>query len=286
MERRRFVQVGLGALAGLAAPGRLLAGAAAPAGSTRVAFCSANLVARVSGYRFQLSQWMDQHRRTVAATDEAEWRRICEEVAEAGFEAIEVWEAHASPERLDKAKAAAWRRALDDNGLEPVAYAGGLRRETLEICRWLGIPHVDGGLGELTPALATELCAEHGIGFNLENHPEKSAQEILAKIGGGNEWLGVCVDTGWLGTQGAPGPATIEACGALVRHVHVKDVAAAGGHATVLLGTGVADVEGCLATLRRIGYSGVYSWEDEPEDRNPMESAERNRRFIEERLAG
>ena len=33
-----------------------------------------------------------------------------------------------------------------------------------------------------------------GVRFNFENHPQKSAQEILQKIDGGNEWIGVNID--------------------------------------------------------------------------------------------
>ncbi len=252
--------------------------------SGKVSFVTANLVARVTDYRYELRNWMEQHRKTIATTDEAAWRTICREVADAGFGAIEVWEAHAAPEALDEARAGAWRQSLQEAGLKPVAYAGRLGRETLEICRWLGIPHVDGSIGDLNPDEATTMCREAGIGFNIENHPEKSAEEILAKIGGGNEWLGVCIDTGWLGTQGVSGPEVIRACGPLVRHTHIKDVAKAGAHETCLLGDGVADVAGCIEALREIGYVGWYSWEDEPEARNPMESAERNRRWVEERI--
>jgi sugar phosphate isomerase/epimerase len=175
---------------------------------------------------------------------------------------------------------------MKDTGLKPVAYAGGLRPETLQICEWFEIPHVDGGLGGHSPAEATKLCRESGIRFNLENHPQKTTEEILEPIGGGNEWLGVCVDTGWLGTQGASGPGIIIELGDLVRHTHIKDVEAAGAHATCLLGEGAAEVEACMRAYRDIGYSGWYSWEDEPEDRNPMESAERNRLWIETRLKG
>jgi sugar phosphate isomerase/epimerase len=284
LTRRAFLAAtGVGA-ALLGAPRRLLA--AAPTPAKDAAFNTANLVARVSGYRFSLANWMDQHQKTIAATDEAAWRAICKEIAAAGFKAVEVWEAHAAPEALDEAKARVWKRILDENGLTPIAYAGGLRPETLRICQWLGIPHVDGGLRENTPEKATALCKEHGVRFNIENHPEKTAAEILAKIGGGNDWLGVCIDTGWLGTQGAPGPATIKACAPFVRHTHVKDVKAPGKHDTCLLGEGVADVAGCMAALREIQYAGWYSWEDEPEDRNPMDSAARNREWIEKRLAG
>jgi L-ribulose-5-phosphate 3-epimerase len=283
LTRRAFLAATGAGAAACAAPRGLLAGT--PTSAKRVAFNTANLVARVTGYRYQLSQWMEQHQKTVAATDEAAWRAICKEIAAAGFEAVEVWEAHAAPEAIDEAKARVWKRILDEHGLTPVAYAGGLRPETLRICQWLGIPHVDGGLRESTPEEATALCRKHGIRFNIENHPEKSAAEILAKIGGGNDWLGVCIDTGWLGTQGVSGPAVIKACAPFVRHTHVKDVKAAGKHETCLLGEGSADVAGCLAALHEVNYAGWYSWEDEPEDRNPFDSAVRNREWIERRIS-
>ncbi|HXK09752.1 MAG TPA: sugar phosphate isomerase/epimerase family protein [Vicinamibacteria bacterium] len=280
LTRRAFLAATGAGAAALSAPGPLLG-----ATPSRVSFNTANLVARVSGYRYELSHWMDQHAKTVAATDEAAWKAICGEIAAAGFQAVDVWEAHAAPESLDEAKARKWKRILDESGLTPVSYAGGLRPETLRICQWLAIPHIDGGLRDHSPEQATALCREHGVRFNVENHPEKSAAEILAKIGGGNEWLGVCIDMGWLGTQGVSGPAVIEACGSLVRHTHVKDVKAAGKHETCLLGEGSADVAGCLAALRELKYAGWYSWEDEPEDRNPFDSAARNRQWIETRVS-
>jgi L-ribulose-5-phosphate 3-epimerase len=228
---------------------------------------------------------MKMHYATIEKTDAAEWQAICEEIAAAGFRAVEVWEAHASPERLtNRTLAMEWKKIMEGAGLKPVAYAGGLRPETLQICQWLEIPHVDGGLRGQTPEEATELCSAFEVGFNLENHPQKTTEEILEPIGGGNEWLGACVDVGWLGTQGASGPQVISELGELVRHTHVKDVAAVGGHATCLLGEGVVDPEACIQALRGVGYTGWYSWEDEPEDRNPMESAVRNRLWIEERL--
>jgi sugar phosphate isomerase/epimerase len=289
-SRRGFVQTTLWGTAGLLVgpigcvhPSRT-AGNTAPRSKPTIAFNTANLVARVSGYRFELKNWGEQHQKTIAATDEATWRSICRDIAAAGFRSVEIWEAHAAPEALNPARAATWKRILDDHGLRPIAYAGGLRRETLQICQWLGIPHIDGGLRQLTPTQATDLCRQFGIGFNLENHPEKNAAEILKTIDGGNEWLGVCIDTGWLGTQGAPGPDTIRACGNRVRHTHIKDVKAVGTHETCPLGDGIANVDTCLQALRDIGYAGVYSWEDEPEDRNPFHSAVRNRRWLEQRL--
>ncbi len=279
IRRREFIsRVAMGTLAaGIIRP---IAGAQ----SAKIAFNTANLVARVTGYRYQLTNWMDQHKKTVAATDAAAWRSICDEIAAAGFGAIEVWEAHASPETLDQKKAAEWRTILEGTGLKAIAYAGGLSRETMQICRWLGIPHIDGGLGNLNPDQATALCGESGIGFNIENHPERSADEILKKIGGGNEWLGICIDTGWLSTQGVSAPDVIRACGSRVRHTHVKDVKVAGKHETCLLGEGIVRVAECLKALSSLGYTGWYSWEDEPEDRNPFDSAKRNLLWLRQNL--
>jgi sugar phosphate isomerase/epimerase len=286
LDRRDFIRSAAAGALGLmvVGPGCASSKSSKASETSRIAFNTANLVARVTAYRYELSRWGEQHQKTVAATDEKAWRDICQEIAAAGFRAVEIWEAHAAPETMTEARAKAWKKILDDTGLQPIGYAGGLRRETLQICAWLGIPHIDGGLRGLKPDEATRLCREFGLHFNYENHPEKSTQEILAVIGGGNEWLGVCVDTGWLGTQSVPAPAAIRTLGPLVRHTHIKDVKAAGKHETCLLGEGVVNVAGCLQALREIGYAGWYSWEDEPEDRNPFDSAVRNRRWIAERV--
>ena len=115
LTRRAFLGAAGAGAAVLGAPRSLRAGVATP--GKHVAFNTANLVARVTGYRYQLSQWMDQHKKTIAATDEAAWRAICQEIAAKGFKTVEVWEAHAAPESLDEAKARTWKRALDENGL-------------------------------------------------------------------------------------------------------------------------------------------------------------------------
>ncbi|MBI3831028.1 MAG: sugar phosphate isomerase/epimerase [Planctomycetes bacterium] len=250
----------------------------------KIAFNTANLVARCSGYRFELKHWGDQHKKTVATTDEKEWTAICREAAAAGYKALEVWQAHADPAGMNEGRVAAWKKIAADNGLALIGYAGGFTPETVKICQGLGIPAVNGGT-PLKPAEATELAQKSGVRLNVENHPEKTAEEILKRIDGGNEWLGVAIDTGWLGTQGANAPQIVETCGKLVRHVHFKDVKAAGGHATCLLGAGVVDLPGVAKTLAKLGYAGWYAWEDEPEDRNPMLSAVQNREYI-ERLIG
>lgn len=253
--------------------------------SSKIAFNTANLVARVSGWRFKLDYWMDQHRQTVEKTDEREWAAICKEIADAGYRAVEIWVAHVDPAKMTDARAKVFRRILDDNGLEPIGLAATLNDETARLCRQLGIPACNGGYWGSDQPTVKRLVAETGLRFNYENHPEKSVEEILAQIDGGKiPGVKLAVDTGWLGTQGVPVPAAIRQLGNLVGHVHVKDVRAAGGHLTCPLGQGIVDVAGAIAALKEIGYTGWLSWEDEPEDRNPMEIAGPMRQWLEEQV--
>lgn len=289
LSRRRFLACALTAAAAAGFPA--LRAAAAPvlpaaARQRRVAFNTANLVARFSNYRFELKQWNEQVKKTVASTDEKAWADICREIAAAGYRAVEIWVAHVDPGVMTDARAKAFRRMLDDHGLEPIGLGGALTDDTARVCRQLGIPGVNGNIGRAGLAEVRRVVRETGLHFYYENHPEKSVDEIKAKIDGGSPGIALTVDTGWLGTQGLAAPETIRALGPdLVKHVHLKDVKRAGAHETCPLGEGVVDIPGAIRALQEIGYTGWYSWEDEPEDRNPLEIARPMREYLEQLLA-
>jgi sugar phosphate isomerase/epimerase len=249
----------------------------------KIAFYTANLVGRVSGYRFELKQWGQQHDRTAQETDAASWAHICRDIAAAGYRAAEVWIAHVDPRYVNEAQARERKMIAADAGIDIIALAAPCTADTARVAGWMEVQMLNGGLWGTDLAATQAILQAGGLRWNFENHPEKSAAEILEKIGGGSDRIGVCIDTGWLGTQGVDAPALIRELGALVRHVHVKDVLA-GTHETCLLGQGAVNVEGCLAALKAIGYTGWYSWEDEPEGRNPMDSAVENRQWLEERV--
>ncbi len=248
----------------------------------KIAFNTANLVARVTNHRFALSQWGEQHKKTAESMNEAEWADICREIADAGYRAIEVWVAHV--ENLDERTASRYVKIMKDHGLTPIGLAGALTETSARICGWLGIPMANGGFWGTTPEEIKRVVESSGIAFNYENHPEKSIEEIRGKIAGVGADIGACIDTGWLGTQGVDAPAAARALGPLVRHVHLKDVKRAGGHETCPLGEGVVNIAGVIEALKEMGYTGWYSWEDEPEDRNPMDIAAEMRRWIEARV--
>jgi L-ribulose-5-phosphate 3-epimerase len=249
----------------------------------KIAFNTANLVGRVSDYKFSLKQWGDQHKRTAAETDAKEWAKICREVANAGYTAMEVWVAHVDPSTTDEKKAREFGRIMADHGLAPVALAGTLNDANAKICQWLNIPRCSGGFWGSDLPTVRRLVKDTGIDFNYENHPEKAVEDIVKAIEGGGQGIGVAVDTGWLCTQGIDAPAAIRKLGKLIKHVHLKEVKA-GTHETAPLGTGGVNIEGVINALKEIGFTGWYSWEDEPENRNPMDIAAEMRRWIEARI--
>ncbi|HTO23818.1 MAG TPA: sugar phosphate isomerase/epimerase family protein [Spirochaetia bacterium] len=250
----------------------------------KIAFNTANLVARVTGYHFEMRAWADQHEKTAASTTESEWAAICAEVAAAGYAAVEVWLAHCDPRFTDERRARALRRILDDHGLVPIGLAGALTEASARVCQWMEMPAANGGLWGTTLADVKRVVAATGLRFNFENHPERTPREIADRIEGGSPGVGLCVDTGWLGTQGMDAAAAIRSLGPLVRHVHLKDVRAPGTHETCPLGEGCVGIPAVVATLREMGYTGWYSWEDEPEARNPMLIAREMRGLIAELL--
>lgn len=247
----------------------------------KVAFNTANCVARETGWRFDLKDWGQQDALTRERTDERVWEAICRDIADAGYRAVEVWVAHVDPPRMTAERGNVFRRILEEHGLEPIGLAGALTEDSARVCRMLGIPCCNGGYWGTTFEDTRRVLRETGIGFNYENHPEKSVREIRAAVDGGIDGIGVAVDTGWLGTQGFHVPTAIRALGSLVRHVHVKDVKTQGGHETCPLGEGVCDLPETFGALAEIGYEGWYSWEDEPEDRNPFDIARTMRERIE-----
>ena len=107
--------------------------------------------------------------------------------------------------------------------------------------------------------------------------------EAMGDPAGGR--IGAALDTGWFGTHGYDAADAIEAVADRLKHVHIKDVAAPGGHDTVSLGEGCVPVRRCVEVLRRIGYAGTMSIEHEPEDRDPVPEVLRSRELLREWLA-
>ena len=264
----------------------------------KISFMTANFVARELGYNMAQG-WgqgdcASQDAFRPLNTFEDRFASMLQEVKELGFDAIDLWSAHlhwswATPAHIETAK-----RLLMETGMKVVSYAGYFGDTAREfeaccrLCESMGIPVLGGGLGLLDNDRkeAIDLLRRYGLIFALENHPEKSATEVLAKLGEGDEdVVGVAVDTGWLATQGADVLNELESLSPRIKHVHLKDVLEKGpgnsgypfkdmGHETCQLGNGIVPIQQCIEFLITSGYRGALSIEHEPEDFDPREECE------------
>lgn len=243
----------------------------------RITFMTANYVARYTGWA--LTDWGQGDRTTQEAfgpldTFPERFDTLLAEIAGLGFDAIDLWSAHLSPDWATDAHVEAALAALARHGISVASYASGVRPETVEpVCELaaaLGVGLVTGPVGGELEAIA-QVLERHGVTLGLENHPEHEPAEVLAKIERGGPSFGATVDTGWWGTQGYDAAQAIEELGERIVHVHLKDVLAAGAHETCRWGEGVVPIGGCVQALQRIGYAGPLSIEHEPVEGDPSE---------------
>jgi sugar phosphate isomerase/epimerase len=183
---------------------------------------------------------------------------------------------------------------LAKHSLRVASLAGGFgntRAEVEKSCQLanaLGTTILGGNAGLLKTDRASlvAILKAHGVRLGIENHPEKTPQELLEKIGDGADGLiGAAVDTGWFGTQGFDAMfALVELRNHLV-YIHLKDVLAPGAHVTCRYGQGCVPIQRCVEMLQRLAYSGPISIEHEPEHANPTEDVRASARILRRWLA-
>ncbi|GAB4195309.1 MAG: hypothetical protein OHK0022_11960 [Roseiflexaceae bacterium] len=244
---------------------------------------TSNYVARPANYRME-GGWP----RAIPANNEhfrdlgrfrQDFGAILADIRALGFEAVDIWTAHLNWEWATEAHIATARELLEANRLRVTSLAGSFGRtrdHVTSACRLanaLGAPLLSG----MTYLLATDraglaaLLREHGLRLAFENHPEKQPADLLRKITGAPDVIGVAIDTGWFATQGCPAPQAIMELREHLFHIHLKDIRAVGQHDTCGYGQGIVGVEACVDRLQQIGYSGPISLEHEPFDSDPGE---------------
>jgi sugar phosphate isomerase/epimerase len=251
--------------------------------SDAISFMSANYVARELGYGVA-DEWgpCDDATNAVFRPIETFAERFDDllvRVRAAGFERLDLWTAHlhwrwATPEHLLIAT-----QALERHGLRVVSLAGSFGATPAELASACRVATAVGTtlLGGMADVLTddrratAQVLREHGVRFGLENHPERSPAEVLAKIGDDADVLGTTVDTGWYATHGYDPARAIRELDGRILHVHLKDVKQAGTHVTCAYGTGCAQIARCVDELVSLGYERGLSVEHEPYDADPTE---------------
>jgi L-ribulose-5-phosphate 3-epimerase len=262
-----------------------------------LSFMSANYVAKELGYG-AADEWGPFDAATNAAfepldTFAARFDNLLATITGSGFDTIDLWFAHlnwrwATPEHIALARESLARREV-----RVVSLAGSVGATTEELaaaCRLASELDVDliAGVGEIVDwdrEGAADVLREHGVRFGLENHPEKTPQDVLDAIGDDADVLGAAVDTGWWATQSYDSVAAIGELSERLFHVHLKDVEVPGTHVTCMHGEGCANIAGCVDKLLELGYSGPVSIEHEPYDRDPTAECVRMLARIREQLA-
>ena len=245
---------------------------------TAIAFMTANFVARETGWAMR--GWGHGDRATNDAfrpieTYEQRLDSLLEDIRRLGFDTVDLWGAHLHPDWATPEHVAIAREQIARHRLRVSTYAAWIDASTVaracELTTALGAATIGAGasadLRSLVPVLR-----EHGVTLAIENHPEKTPAEVLAKIDAGDGTLAATVDTGWWATQGYDPAQAIAELGEHVRHVHLKDVRAVEEpHETCRWGEGVVDVWACVHSLIGTGYTGPIAIEHEPEEHDPSE---------------
>lgn len=263
-----------------------------------ISFMTANYVARQNGYHVT-EGWMQGDNATNAYFRPVETfaQRLNEyltDVKTIGFEAVDLWIAILNPAWATQEHIALTKDLLARHNLRVMSLAGwaGSTPDELErTCRLMRALNI-GVLGGWIPLLAQDrarvvgMLQDYGLKLGIENHDEKTPDEVLAKIGdGGGGTLGATVDTGWWGTQSYNPVQAIEALADHILVVHLNDVLAAGAHNTCRYGRGCVPVRECVLALQRIGYAGAITVEHEPYDFDPTEDCIANLALVKEWLS-
>lgn len=249
------------------------------------AFVTANYVGRALNYQSydHVSKWMVNHTATVAQFEGPRFSEHFEELVSgikaAGFDAIELWVGHLEPSVATPELVAEAVRILKAYDMPVISYTAGFGQpgvsradaiHIFEVAQALGAKVLAQGFHPDNGPLVSELGAQYGIRMGLENHPHKSAQEVIDIVAPFAPWVGAAIDTGWFGTQGFDAAQAVRELRNNLIHVHLKDIRAVGGHTTCTLGDGVVDIKGVLRELKQIGYAGPISIEHEPYNYDPM----------------
>ncbi|MBS4202703.1 sugar phosphate isomerase/epimerase family protein [Lederbergia citrea] len=247
------------------------------------AFMTANFVAKELDYH-NSDDWGKCHQATFEAFHGPQFSFKFEEMIaltkEMGFDAIELWVAHLDPlhatqEMIDQAL-----HILNKYEVEVASYTAGFgapgvtveeATRIFETSKALGTPVLAQAFHPANGPIVKELAEKFDIRAGLENHPEKTPQEVIDKISPFAPWVGSVVDTGWFGTHGYDASQAIRELKDYLVHVHLKDIKAEGAHDSCILGDGVVDIKGVLSMLKDINYEGTITIEHEPHEYDPTE---------------
>jgi len=169
------------------------------------------------------------------------------------------------------------RQKLDEAGIRCVSYYSatiGNEDEVEKALRFAGILGCRNVTGDAAVPLLRSIDRQFGnagISFGIHNHwfPKKfayeSVEDVLGALAGLSQNTGAALDVGQMAACGHDPVDAVRRLGPHLKIVHLKDVKAAGAEVNVPLGSGVVDIAGVMAELKRQRYAGLVAIEYEGE---------------------
>ena len=219
---------------------------------------------------------------------------LIEYVVANGFSLVDVWTAQLNWEWATEEHLRIAREVLDGHGVRVASYAGEYGSSPDQFQRACEVAGALGTriLGGNAPLLAADrdfvvkTLIAHDLCLAIENHAEKTSDEMLARIGdGANGRIGTALDTGWYGSQGYDAARAVHELRDHLFYLHLKDVRGVGAHDTCRFGEGIVRIRECVEAARELGYSGPISVEHEPERFDPTDDCVASREMLEEWLS-
>lgn len=218
------------------------------------------------------------------ATFAERFEKMLLEVKQLGYDALDIWTAgQMNWEWTTPAHMAAARQLLDKHHLTVTSLGaafGSTRDEFTAACKLavgVNTKLLSGGCPLLAEdrAFVVKTLKEYDLLLGLENHPEKSAQELLDQIGDdGDGRIWATIDTGWFATQAGDVVGPIQELEGRILQVHLKDVLESPADQNVGWGDGIVPMKACVDALRKMGYDGLYSVEIHCIDHDPTAELE------------
>lgn len=266
---------------------------------------SANFVARELDYQMTAG-WMQGDGAANAffkplETFAERFEALVKEIHALGFQAMDLWLAHLNPQWATTEHVEIAEGVLQKYAMQVISLAGYFGDDAdnfesaCQLANTLDTKILGGGTGLLAkdPETLCSILDTHDLSFGLENHPEKSARELLEKIeAAGDERVGAAIDSGWFASQGFSAAKAITELEGRIIHVHLKDIFPPQtkspaitlrdmGHETCALGEGVVQIDNCLTALKKQRYAGPISIEHEPEDHDPTQEILKSLSYLE-----
>ena len=166
---------------------------------------------------------------------------------------------------------------FDRAGIRCVSYYSATIKDDQDLdravrfARLLGSTNVSGdATGDMLRKIDARFSRE-GLTFGIHNHYFKqkfayeSPDDVLNALAGRSKTMGATLDVGHIASCGYDTVEAVRKLAPLLKMVHLKDVAAAGGEDNVLIGQGIGKIPAVMEELHKVSYRGLVAIEYEKE---------------------